>query len=206
MADKGQAPRAQIDSPEARFLDPSLFHADDVEPYAPTRSIDMPQSIIDIAGGVVDLHNISKSYFETIHTWMPIISKKEIRKHLLNLNYKKGDVLLLALSLKLCTAPTSTPRTTLYRTVKQLHFDLESSGLLSLHVLQAAILISLYEIGHAVYPAAYLSVGGCARYAAALGINKSAAAPDTAQTPNADVELQRRVWWAILILDRLAWI
>lgn len=200
--DKGHSPRAQTESPEARFLDPSLFHADDVDLYAPTPSIDIPPSMIDLAGGVVDLHNIAKSYFETIHVWMPIISKKEIRKHLLNLDYKKGDVLLLALSLKLCTAPTSTPRTKLYRTVKQLYFDLESSGLLSLRVLQAAVLISLYEIGHAVYPAAYLSVGGCARSAAALGINKSAAASDMTQTPNADVELQRRIWWAILILDR----
>ncbi len=57
--------------------------------------------------------------------------------------------------MKLCSSHVTTPKTTLYRVTKQFHFDVET-GILSIQVLQAGILIALYEIGHAVYPAALL--------------------------------------------------
>ncbi|KFY02421.1 hypothetical protein V490_00506 [Pseudogymnoascus sp. VKM F-3557] len=86
--------------------------------------------------------------------------------------------------------------------VKQLHFDIESSGTLSIQVLQAAVLIALYELGHAIYPAALLSVGRCARYATALDINKPTASLGSIKLPWIEEEESRRVWWAIAILDR----
>lgn len=72
----------------------------------------------------------------------------------------------------------------------------------SILVLQAGVLVALYELGHGIYPAAFLSIGACARYAHALGINVSRTVPTRRVLTLVEVEERRRVWWAIVILDR----
>ena len=94
-------------------------------------------------------------FFEYIHAWMPFISKKRFYDLYLPSQFQyRSDVAI--------QNPTS-------------HKCAKSSGssIISLPVLQAAVLLALYEFGHAIYPAAYLSVEACARYAHALGINCS---------------------------------
>lgn len=48
---------------------------------------------------------------------------------------------------------------------------IESQSFISLRILQAALLLSLYELGNGMYPAAYLTVGHCARLGHAMGIH-----------------------------------
>ena len=48
---------------------------------------------------------------------------------------------------------------------------LESRGLISTVLLQAVLLISLYEAAHGIYPAAFLSVGHCAQLGHAMGLH-----------------------------------
>jgi hypothetical protein len=74
--------------------------------------------------------------------------------------------------------------------------------MMSIQVLQAGLLLSLYELGHAIYPSAYLSIGACARYAYALGINKDANTQVSKVLTLVELEENRRVWWGIVILDR----
>ncbi|OQE46162.1 hypothetical protein PENCOP_c001G01587 [Penicillium coprophilum] len=69
-------------------------------------------------------------------------------------------------------------------------------------VLQAGVLVALCELGHGIYPGAFLSIGTCARYAYALGINVSRTVPSRRVLTLVEVEERRRVWWAIVILDR----
>jgi hypothetical protein len=115
--------------------------------------------------------------------------------------------------MKLCNTALSYddgPNNFLYRTAKRFLHEVETAGILSTHVLQAGLLVALYEMGHAMYPAAYLTVGTCARYGLALGIYrncspKSAAEEDLelrGQRSWNEVEENRRVWWAVLIFDR----
>ncbi len=93
----------------------------------------------------------------------------------------------------------------LYRAVKQFYFDIEFSGRLSLQTLQAAVLIAIYEIGHGIYPAAIISVSNCARIGTLLGIDKSLNVwGPSSGIPWIELEERRRVWWAIIILDRCA--
>ncbi|UKZ55092.1 hypothetical protein TrVGV298_008909 [Trichoderma virens] len=78
------------------------------------------------------------------------------------------------------------------------------TGNITITFLQATIFIAIYEFGHAIYPAAYLSIGSCARYGAALGLNNDG--KGSGRPPPDDwVELEemRRVWWGVLILDCL---
>jgi hypothetical protein len=78
----------------------------------------------------------------------------------------------------------------------------EVEGAFSILVLQAGVLVALYELGHGIYPAAYLSIGACARYAHALGINVSHTVPTRRVLTFVEGEERRRIWWAIVILDR----
>lgn len=73
---------------------------------------------------------------------------------------------------------------------------------MSLHVLQATIFIALYEMGHAIYPAAYLTVGACARYGIALGLDKLMTDNSGFDTSLMEIEEKRRSWWGVLALDR----
>lgn len=111
---------------------------------------------------------------------------------------------MLVLSMKLCCARITTPKTPLYQAVKQLYFDIEFSGILSVQVLQVTVLIAIYEVGHAIYPAAILTVGRAARYAASLGIDTTARPPKAMKLPWIEEEECCRIWWSIVILDRCA--
>lgn len=48
---------------------------------------------------------------------------------------------------------------------------LEASGAVSLIYLQAMTLMAVYEYSHSIYPAAWMTVGSCARLAELLGIS-----------------------------------
>jgi hypothetical protein len=71
---------------------------------------------------------------------MPIISKRRFYTHLLHtLSRRQTELSLLAIWMKLyCTAPpeASDGRTELYRIAKQFQFEVETAGLMSIHVLQ----------------------------------------------------------------------
>ena len=94
----------------------------------------------------------------------------------------------------------------LYCMAKGFYSRMEHHGLLSLQLLQSAILIAVYEIGHAIYPASYLSISHVARFGIMMGFHCKYAAqlfkePETWTYR----EEERRAWWAIVILDRYAY-
>jgi hypothetical protein len=60
---------------------------------------------------------------------------------------------------------------TQYRKAKRCLHLIEDQGIISMRVLQATLLLCLYEAGHAIFPAAFLSVGHCARIGHAIGIH-----------------------------------
>lgn len=186
-----------------RFLEPRLYSQLDLQlPQIHLPSFNLAAELV---GSLDDITAICSLFFDTIHSWMPIVSKQQFQKALpgrLAHREKRYELFLMLLSMKLCCARISTPKTPLYHEVKRLQFDLESSGILSVQFLQASILIAIYEIGHAIYPAAVLSVGRCARYLACLGIDNTARPPDSMRLPWIEVEECCRIWWSIIILDR----
>ncbi|KAL8945079.1 MAG: hypothetical protein Q9216_000063 [Gyalolechia sp. 2 TL-2023] len=95
------------------------------------------------------------------------------------------------------------PKSSLYLAIKRTLAETEIAGGFSLQLLQATILVTLYEVGHAIYPAAYMSAGTCARYALAQGIDAYMTVDlNTTVTTLLDLEEKRRAWWAVFILDR----
>ncbi|KAJ6051196.1 hypothetical protein N7499_010559 [Penicillium canescens] len=192
-----------IDFPTILFLDPALLQHSLVE-IAPTAGT-VPQYILQLLGDLDEIRLTAARFFEHIHQWMPFISKKRFYDLYLQPSFhSRPDVVLLLLALKLITtfppAGSRSPRTALYNSTK--HFYLKVEGSFSILALQAGVLVALYELGHGIYPAAFLSVGACARYAHGLGINVSRTVPTRKVLTLVEVEERRRVWWAIVILDR----
>lgn len=184
-----------------RFLDPDVFSR--AQLTVVNADVAVTDEIARLVGSILDIQATSERFFKSIHIWMPIISKPQFSATLLNrLTYKRAELFLLVLSMKLCSTRVKTWNTPLYETVKLFHFKIEASGVLSILVLQASILIALYELGHSIYPAAFLSIGSCARYATALGVDKSILSSNTTQFQWIEEEESRRAWWAILVLDR----
>lgn len=121
-------------------------------------------------------------YFDTAHNWLPIISKKRMTRNMLNPLWEAGpDLALLFLCMKLMvTRPQDgidCATHPIYMAAKRFLSLLEASGVTSLLLLQAYLLITTYEIGQAIYPAAWMSAGACARYAQLLGIHGHQTAP-----------------------------
>lgn len=188
-----------------QFLDPEVFqHAELQVPALHLDSL-VTDEVVAAVGGVADLRVTAQKHFVTVHIWMPVISKQLFSKFLLKrLTEKRAEVHLLLLAMKLSGDEVTTPRTELYELTKNLQLSLENSGVLSLLMIQSSILIACYEMGHGIYPAAYLSISQCARHAIALGLETSIGDRRHLDPKlNAlDLEECRRVWWAILAMDR----
>jgi hypothetical protein len=188
--------------PVVYFLDNRVFQRSRMQ--LPKTNWTASPIIADYVGEPLSL---ALQYWEKVHWWMPIISKKRFYDHSLNPLVPRGvDVFLLLSTMKLILwHPGKEPRpATEYRVVRHALLEAENAGVLTLQLLQAKILLTIYEFGHAIYPAAYLSVGSCARFGTALGVNQCLQATGLSVSPEATLEIEekKRSWWAVLMLDR----
>ncbi|KAI1066806.1 hypothetical protein LB506_012030 [Fusarium annulatum] len=187
--------------PASMFLDIDCYVWSQAKLPVPSGAIPAPVLALLSQGNVV--LDVSQNYFATIHTWFPMISKKRMDMGLPVQN-AGPDLAMLFLGMKLITTPAiDITDSTLYDTAKSFLSSLESNGVVSLLCLQAMILVALYEYSHAIYPAAWMTIGSCARYADILGITPGDYSPLGQVTTWTEAEERRRVWWAIYILDKL---
>ncbi|KAL7935987.1 hypothetical protein V8C35DRAFT_321025 [Trichoderma chlorosporum] len=192
------------------FIAPHIFRQAQLE--LPRIHPSIPSDLSPFENDPSRIRNIAYTFFDSIHWWMPIISKRGFFAHLLNpLSQRRSELGLLIICMQLYCAPDLNPETAaldvsaLYHNAKRLHFEMEAAGVLSLRVLQAGILIALYEVGQAIYPAAYLTVGACARYGIVLGVNnlrEESSSEYGSRYSMSEVDERRRAWWTILFLDR----
>ncbi|KAH7310902.1 hypothetical protein B0I35DRAFT_397306 [Stachybotrys elegans] len=159
-----------------------------------------------------DGKTVANEYFDRIHWWWPMIAKSQVSPRLADIENYDGELTLLLLAMKVIAWRPSKqgsldpdPITSAYVTAKHALSEAAMTSNLSLRLLQAQILVAIYETGHAIYPAAFISVAACAQYGYAMHANQVLDPKNL--TPNASFnrlerEEQRRTWWAILILDR----
>ncbi|KAL9618458.1 MAG: hypothetical protein Q9160_006836 [Pyrenula sp. 1 TL-2023] len=193
--------------PAAFFLDQEAFNI--ARLTVPKLSTTVPAEVLAAVGSSQDIASMVNHYFASVHVWLPIISKKRLHSQLASQDYiSNADFTLLLLTMQLLIeepSDSSFESRSFYYAAKQYLQTVEAAGLLTLKLIQASILISAYEIGHGIYPAAFLSVGHCVRLGQALGIHdKRTPAPQMISRPGtwAEQEEIRRVWWAVLLLDR----
>lgn len=204
QVDKGWPPGPQLlDINRMLFLDSRI--ADIGKSSAPGTT---PIYILEQLGSVSDIRLLAAEFFESGSYWTPIISKRRFYDYQLQSLPPSPELALLLLTMRLImTMPEdniNTPLTLTYYTAKELFVELDATGVLSIQVLQALVLLSLYEIGHAIFPAAFSTIAVCAKYADILGINDNGNLRFrvTGLVTLIEQEEARRVWWAIMIMDR----
>jgi len=180
-----------------------------VEPMAVDRILHLQvYRIIQATGQFID--DISVRYFQGIHRWFPIISRRRFHNHLVNSPASPtADLSILLLSICLITYyPSQTSaqladQESLYLTARMLFAHVQAFIPASTHLIQAGILISVYEYAHGRRDAAYISIGTCARMAYATGIHKVKPAPGFHDNEAClAAEEERNVWWGIVICER----
>jgi len=193
--------------PALFFLDQEMFKEARMSIPRPSPSI--PEEIYQMLGDIDGLRKITTRFFTTTHMWFPILSRKRFEIMLNDAGFEPlPDVAILFSAMNLLTDEGSnsrnSTRTNSYWDVKNFAVALEANAVMTPQLLQANVLVALYEIGHAIYPAAYLSVGKCVTLGKALGLDNRKDAPQMLRRFGAWAELEevRRLWWAILLLDR----
>lgn len=186
----------------AHFLDAAYWSESGLQ--LPLANLPLSQDILDY---VKDPWQVAEQWFRETSPWLPILSVKHFTSNVLQpLHELPSDVVILLACMKVMAwAPSgeSNPRTVCYAAAKRSLFEAETLGMLSTTTLQAMIILNLYEIAHAIYPAAYLSIGACARYGMALGVDRQ----DKVDLNGRELSLleqeeRRRAWWVVVILDR----
>lgn len=174
----------------------------------PTPLISIPSYVSGLLGSTHEFGNVALEYFATVHTYLAIVSKKNFYGLLMNpLLQRRADVAFLCLCMKLVTwkpSEVGISESEEYVAARRYMFELEAAGVFTLQVLQGRMLVAFFELGHAMYPVAYMSVNACASHGLALGLDK-----ESEQTVGAakilswvEEEERRRMWWAIIILER----
>lgn len=192
--------------PAVFFLDSEIYQESRFDISRPALSV--PREVFglvkeDEIRGTVEL------YFSTIHKWLPVVSRKRLFSTLSSPDACQGaELALLLLCMKLITQvppdDSRSARNTLYLTTKTFFHVVESSASMTVRLVQSALLLCAYEIGHGIYPAAFLGAGHCARLVYALGLHDRKGAPQMIKRPGswAEQEEMRRVWWGTLLVDR----
>ncbi len=193
--------------PTLFFLDGEIFHEGRLSVQKPNLTV--PRDVTATLGSMIDIGDVAERYFENVHLWLPIVSKKRMQLTLSAPRFElSADLALLLLCMKLITQSShgspEAAQTALYNLVKRHATAVEASALMSLQLLQSCLLIAAYEIGNAIYPAAYLTTGHCVRIGLLLGINDRQSVPQVLRRSGAwaEVEEIKRVWWACMLLDR----
>ena len=96
---------------------------------------------------------------------------------------------MLFLAMKLVVMlPEDVANNPVYIAAKQFLTTLEARGCISFTCLQAMMLVALYEFSHSIYPAAWMSVGACSRYAEIIGVTGAGSALDIVHNASTTAE------------------
>ena len=121
------------------------------------------------------ISSICETYIQSIHPWLPILNTRRLLREIeQSKSQPHSSLALLLLCMSLVSKYSTTEKASkesLYQACKTFGSRIESSGAVSLRLLQATVLISLYEIGHGVSPAAYLTVGHASQLGFLMGLH-----------------------------------
>ncbi|OCT48184.1 fungal specific transcription factor [Cladophialophora carrionii] len=196
-----------VSFPKAIVLDTDLFTPLPRPGMHGNIAWNTPREVVDVLG--FDVEAICEKYFASAYKWFSMLSRKRLAQSLARSSSSEWHpaVALLLLCMKLLTEPLQAhdaPEMPLYQLTRQYLSAIENAGSINLLLVQAIILTAIYELGHAIHPAAYLSISRAARIGHLLGLHDKDHATQMFETPETWTlcEEERRTWWAVVILDR----
>lgn len=157
-----------------------------------------------------DIEGVVAQYFQGIHVWLPILSRKRFFDRLTHFSISpSADFSLLLLAMRLLTQhpsmdqETDQDREVLYLATKTLFAQIQAFIPSSLLLVQAGVMLSHYEHAHGMIEGAYVTVGTTARMAFALGLHNTHCSLAVQGTDSwLDEEEALSTWWGLVILDR----
>lgn len=169
--------------------------------HSQSAEVNLAAQLHHIIGAAAQVQDVVRRYFHTVHLWMPVLNEASHMTQLETLPAKpQASYVLLTLSMALIVTNPSlqsaTVETPLYAAVKAGIGLVESASEFSTDLVSAKLLLSLFEFGHGIEPAAYVSIGDVVRTAAAIGVNGRACSDRVGS------EEDLRLWWGIVTLDR----
>lgn len=174
----------------------------------PTVDVAVCKEAARILGAFEDFQVLAARFFDTTHKCFPFISRARFNRSLTNLySNPKADFVLLCLCIHLIIQKPLHDGTSMlsseYVVIKSIISLLETINVLSLDFLEARLLVVAFEFGHGFYPAASISIAGCARTARTIGLNKKVFQfiPEDLNL-RSRAEEEKRVWWTTVNLDR----
>ncbi|KAK4681897.1 hypothetical protein QC764_111610 [Podospora pseudoanserina] len=191
--------------PTSLFLDLDAFNWSTTPIPAPNMPI--PSEVLDILSRGTTVQDTATEYFHGTHAWFPFISKKRMELGL-SLWEAGPELAFLFLGMKLVSTPVNNgvepAGNPLYTAAKRFWASLEQAGSVSLQFVQGMVLVTVYEMGQGIYPAAWISVGVLGRWVEVLGLPgfRRGGVVLGSVTTWTESEERRRLWWAIYILDR----
>ncbi|KAL4781122.1 hypothetical protein BJX76DRAFT_360201 [Aspergillus varians] len=192
-------------SPECRDLT-ALGHA-------------LQSQVCSVIGDTEAVAQSAAAYFSSIHRWFPTVNRDVYYRGLGGRGGGGGgggggglaelppEFSLLTLSMYLVCLPAgyhglSRRVNALYILVAGFVASLTAAGVNSLDLLHSRLLLSLFEVGHGMYPAAYISMGASVRAAVALGVDRSDGLGGRFGQAVDEADDARRLWLGLVILDR----
>ncbi|KAK3659075.1 hypothetical protein LTR56_001512 [Elasticomyces elasticus] len=203
----------EYEASKASFLDPAVPQIAAVETFLapkPAATAHLKNAVIQHLAPYTPEIALA-AYQEAIEPWFPIATRLQGR---LQFTWDETplDVALLCLSISLLTtSPSSTSKSagnasepeSIYLRTKSSLALAEGLGLNSFSIIHSRILVTLFEVSHGLYPAAFISIGATVRATDALEVHPR---EDTLQhgSPNGAASDDEIImtWCGILVLDR----
>lgn len=155
----------------------------------------------------VNISSLCVTYLKTLHTWFPIISSTDLLARACRIAPDIQNAILF-LSIYLHTDypdPTSDGGACLasvYGLVKGAWSHFQVSRGYTIPLIQAGLLIAMYEDGQLLEEVSHSTIVTCANMGYSLGLQNSLHHDIAVGSPESALETQRRVWWGIIILER----
>lgn len=187
-------------------ISPALFApletTEDVHHY-------VSRSLAHIIGDRLATESTVRYYFGTVNSWFTVVERVGFEERLERMwSEPSAETGLLVLCMLLTArspeeAPTVSMQNSLYHSVKMLCGIVATKTPLSTSMLQAHLLICLYELGHFMPQQAYLTLGTCTTIVRAFGwFDESFWGQDQWIVRAKELKLCSILWWSVVFLER----
>lgn len=203
-----QSPASFVEGLNIPQLQPTsklMYVLSDGSPESMKLEASIPTQVLNIIISNGDgVPSVTSTYFRTIDVWLPVIDAETCVRRLETITQDDNvELSSLLLSMFLVTRPPGNNsnlrdmQNPLYYETKTLYSFVFSSGRSTIEVIQAGLLIALYEVGHGMNEAAQITLAICSRMAMKMKAVKYRNSSRNIQNTEFG-----RLWWGIVTLDR----
>ncbi|KAH8906007.1 hypothetical protein BR93DRAFT_723401 [Coniochaeta sp. PMI_546] len=169
----------------------------------------MFRSLCDTVGHRQAVEHVTTYYFNSVNYWFTIIEKRSFDSQVERMwSFPSAEVALLILCMLLIIRTPNESGAAmddgLYLSVKTAFTLVQSKIPPSISLLQAQLLIGLYEYSHGLSQQAYMSMGSCVQMTRSFGWHlRSFWSEERQQLLPADLKLNSILWWALVYVDSM---